>query len=264
MTSRKVSKSPSWKEFPFLSQRGIDLIKTYTEPRIDLSMGRFGAYRDHGESTWRIGYGSKKLGKRVVNGHDRITREEAEAQLVEDLKEFSNEVSQYVFVRLNEHKRAALLSFAHSLGVIGFKKSRLLHLINRHAPKTAIISEWSPYINRLWLSGGSLMRDRRRVELNTYMAPDKKMPTFVEHTCQTSICLLNLADSYNGAPNQVKAVEYLEKKVKEWDPSGHVIRRFYRLWCEKPSGLGSQSQVQDMFLDNLLHQVELTQEHNDE
>lgn len=264
MTSRKVSKSPSWKEFPFLSQRGIDLIKTYTEPRIDISMGRFGAYRDHGESTWRIGYGSKKLGKRVVNGHDRITREEAEAQLVEDLKEFSNEVSQYVFVRLNEHKRAALLSFAHSLGVVGFKKSRLLHLINRHAPKTAIISEWSPYINKIWLSGGGLMRDRRRVELNTYMAPDKKMPTFVEHKCQTTICLLNLADSYNGAPNQVKAVEYLEKKVKEWDPSGHVIRRFYRLWCETPSGLGSQSQVQDMFLDNLLRQEELTQEHSDE
>lgn len=163
-----------------------------------------------------------------------------EKQLVEDLKEFSNEVAQYVYVPLNRHKKGALLSFARSLGILGFKNSRLLELINSHASKKQIISEWSPYINRYWLCGGDRMRDRRRAELNTFLSADKEIPTFTKHNCQTSVCLLNLAETYNGAPNQVKAVEYLEKKIKEWDPTGHALRRFYRLWSQPPAGLGNQ------------------------
>ena len=58
------------------------------------------------------------------------------------------------------------------------------------------------------------MRDRRREELNIYLSADKEIPTFTKHSCHTSICLLNLAETYNGAPNQVKAIEYLEKKSK--------------------------------------------------
>lgn len=262
MTSRKTAKIDSWKDYPFLTQLGIDLIKSYTLPRTDIGMGRFGAYKDYGEGVYRIGYGSIYLGKRPVGATDKITREEADIQFVEDLKEFSKQVESYVFVKINKHKRAAVLSFAHSVGITAFKNSKLLDLINSHAAKSAIISEWSPYINKYWLSGGDLMRDRRRVELNVYMAPDKRMSSFVEHRCHTTICLLNLAQSYTGAPNQVKAVEYLEKKVKEWDPTGHVLRRFYRLWSETPSGLGNQRQVKDMFLDNLLHQEEQSQEHN--
>ena len=84
------------------------------------------------------------------------------------------------------------------------------------------------------------MRDRRRAELNTFLSADKEIPTFTKHNCQTSVCLLNLAETYNGAPNQVKAVEYLEKKIKEWDPTGHALRRFYRLWSQPPAGLGNQ------------------------
>ena len=33
--------------------------------------------------------------------------------------------------------------------------------------------------------------------------------------------------------------KYLEKKFKEFDPSGEILRRFFRYWNEKPSGLGS-------------------------
>ena len=84
------------------------------------------------------------------------------------------------------------------------------------------------------------MRDRRREELNIYLSADKEIPTFTKHHCHTSICLLNLAETYNGSPNQVKAIEYLEKKVKEWDPSGHALRRFFRLWSQPPAGLGNQ------------------------
>ena len=59
-------------------------------------------------------------------------------------------------------------------------------------------------------------------------------------------------ESYTDKPSQLfsgqtistphmhaKAIEYLERKFNQWDPSGEVLRRFYRYWSEKPKGLGS-------------------------
>ena len=238
MKSRK--KQQSWKDYPFLTDIGIELIKLHDTPRTYIGMGRFASYKDYGEANWRIGYDSLKLGKRRVAYNEKAERAEIEKQLVEDLKEFSKEISQYVYVPLNRHKKGAVLSFARSVGILGFKNSKLLELINRHASKKEIISEWSPYINRYWLCGGDRMRDRRRAELNAFLSADKEIPTFTKHNCHTSVCLLNLAETYNGAPNQIKAVEYLEKKIKEWDPTGHALRRFYRLWSQPPTGLGNQ------------------------
>ena len=108
------------------------------------------------------------------------------------------------------------------------KTCRLLDLINSSASKTELIKEWSPYINRLWCSGGDLMVSQRRMELDTYLAPDKKIPTFVPHRCHLKKCLLNLPETYTGAPNHVKAIDYLEKKLLQWDSSGEVFRRFFR------------------------------------
>jgi len=236
LTSRKGQRT--WKEHPFLTEAGIQIIKTYTTPHTYLGMGRFGSYKDYGEADYRIGYGSLKLGKRRVGFHEKATAEEIERQLEEDLKSFSDQVAEYVHVPLNRNRKGAVLSFAHSVGLLAFKNSRLLELINRHASKTEIIKEWSPYINTYWLCGGDQMRDRRRTELNIYLAGNKEIPTFTKHNCHTAVCLLNLADTYTGAPTQIKAIEYLEKKIKEWDPSGHVIRRFYRTWTQPPAGLG--------------------------
>ena len=61
-------------------------------------MGLFGSYKDYGESDYRIGYGSISLWNRRVGMHDKATREEVETQLVEDLKIFSSQVEQYVYV----------------------------------------------------------------------------------------------------------------------------------------------------------------------
>ena len=146
-------------------------------------MGRYASYKDYGEDIWRIGYGSKKLGKRWLGANDVATEEEINQQLIEDLKEFSDLVAKYVFAPLNTNRKAALLSFAFSIGISSLKTCRLLELINTHASKTALIREWSPYINRLWCSGGDLMVSQRRMELDTYLAPDKKIPTFVPHRC---------------------------------------------------------------------------------
>lgn len=237
---KSPKEEPSWKEYPYLTQKGIDLIKRYTVPRTDLGMGRFAAYKEYGELDWRIGYGSKSLGRlKNLGCTDRATTKQIEDQLVEDLKAFSQRIGEYIFVPLNRNRKAAVLSFAHSIGFPAFKHCRLLELINSHAPKNAIIREWSPYINRIWFSGGERMVSRRRTELDLFYAADKEIPTFTSHKCHVRQCLLNLPETYTGAPNQIKAIEYLERKFAEFDPSGEVLRRFFRYWTEKPAGLSS-------------------------
>jgi GH24 family phage-related lysozyme (muramidase) len=230
--------------YPFLTDKGIQLIKRYTEPRTAIGLGRYASYKDYGEEHWRIGYGSKKLGKKWVGYFEKATQEQIDKQLVEDLKEFSKLIEQYVFVPLNDNRKAAILSFAHSLGIASFKECRLLELINSLAPKKEIIREWSPYINSIWFSGGDKMVNRRRVELDTYLAPSAEIPTLTPHKCESQICLLNLPETFNGSPTQIKAIEYLERKITTWDPSGQTLRRFFRYWNEKPSGLGSPPRPQ--------------------
>ena len=238
LKSRK-EKAEDWSYYPLLTQKGIDLIKWYFPPRICLNPGRYGSYRDYGENIWRIGYGSKKIGKHTVSRYEVATEAQVNKQLIEDLKVFSNSMCEYIYVPLNDNKKAALLSFAHDLGLATFKDCRLLKLINELAPKTEIIREWSPYINKIWFSGGNRTVDRRRVELNTFYAADKEIPTQIKHNCSVEYCLLNLAETFNGAPNQIKAVEYLESKLLDWDPDGRSLRHFFRLWSQKPGGLGS-------------------------
>jgi len=228
-----------WSDYPFLTQRGVELIKRYTEPRIFLDVNRYASYRDYGESTWRIGYGSKRIGKHIVGRSETATTAEIEKQLIEDLKDFSKVVNSYVFVPLNSNKKGALLSFAHSIGIYSFKESRLLHLINSLSSKAEIIREWSPYINQIWICGGERLVNRRRAELDLFYAADKEIPTQLPHKCKLDYCLLNLAETFNGASNQIKAIEYLESKIKDWDPDGKSLRYFFRLWNQKPAGLSS-------------------------
>ena len=245
MKSHKNKKLEKWKEHPFLTRKGINLIKKYTLPRVFTGIGTYAAYKEYGENIWRIGYGSKKLGKRWLSAKDRANEEEISQQLLEDLKEFSDLVSNHIFVPLNANKKAAVLSFAHSIGPSSLKTCRLFELINSYATKNKIIREWSPFINRLWYSGGSLLVDRRRVELDTYLAPDKTIPTFVPHHCRLKKCLLNLPETYTGAPNQLKAIEYLERKILQWDPSEEVLRQFFRYWSATPRSLGSPPRQKD-------------------
>ena len=112
------------------------------------------------------------------------------------------------------------------------------------------------------MSGGESMVARRRVELDMYFAADKEIPTFYRHECHTEACLLNLVETYNGSSNQIRAIEYLEKKFKELDPSGKVLRRFFRYWNEKPSGLGSPKRAKVDLLDNSRASITVIQVYN--
>jgi GH24 family phage-related lysozyme (muramidase) len=236
--TRVASKSPRVFQSPFLNETGVKLIQFYTPARTQCGFGRFAAYKtEYGE--WCIGYGSKRIGKRWVGAFTRATQKEIEEQLVQDLEEFASKVGQYVAMPTNLKRRAAILSYAHSIGLIAFKESKLLELINNCARKNAIIKEWSPYINPAYRHVSPFLKERRRAELNMYLAPDDQVPLFIEHKCPLKHCLLNIGETYMGTPNQIKAIEYFERKVAEWDPTGETVRRFFRYWNQEQGGLGS-------------------------
>ena len=155
-------------DYPFFTEKGYILTKSYTPARTSLGLGEYAAYKDFGEESWKIGYGSKELHDHALTAKDRATQKEIDKQFFLDLREFSNKLKDYVFVNLNKNRKAAILSFAHSIGIQSFKNCRLLDLINSYSSKTKIIKEWSPYINTYWMSGGDLMIARRRAEVDMY------------------------------------------------------------------------------------------------
>lgn len=169
----------------------------------------------------------------------RATKKEITEQLIKDLEEFADKIQYYVVMPTAPKKRAAILSYAYSIGLIAFKECRLLQLINKRASKTSIIKEWSPFINPAYRGASESLKERRRVELNTYLAPDAQVPLFTPHKCLLKHCLLDIAESYAGTPTQIKAIEYLERKILEWDPTEETIRRFFRYWNQEQGGLGS-------------------------
>ena len=223
----------------FLNQYAIDLISRYTQLRVCAGFDQYRAYRDKFEGEWRIGYDSAYMfGNRVYVGL-RVDKEDCVRQLIKDLQPFAELVEHYVVMPLSESKRGAVLSYAHSIGIPAFKECRLLELINNRAKKHEIIREWSPYINDQYISASSFLKARRRAELNVYLAPNKEIPTLVPHNCKLKQCFLNVPETYHGGMNQIKAIDYLEGKLLNWDTNGEVLRRFWLLWNQKPAGLDS-------------------------
>ena len=51
-------------KYPFFSEKGYKLTKTFTPARTYLGLGIYGTYKDFGEESWKIGYGSLE-----INGH---------------------------------------------------------------------------------------------------------------------------------------------------------------------------------------------------
>ena len=204
-----------------------------------MGSGRFASYKDYGESIWRIGYGSMEIHGKVVTSKTRATQEEIDEQLKIDLETLSHKLSKIIHWRLNPKKKAAVISYAFSNGFISFKNSQLFELINSGCHKKKLVKEWSPFINKAWLNKSDFIIDQRRSELNLFLAADKEVPTFLPHKCKSKYCLLNIHETYNGNANQIKGINYLEKKIQELDPSGDVLRRFFRYWNQEPGGLGS-------------------------
>ena len=74
-------------KYSLFTEKGYQLTKKYTVPRTHLGMGRYAAYKDFGESVWRIGYGSETIDDHYLDANDKASQEDIDKQFYEDLKE---------------------------------------------------------------------------------------------------------------------------------------------------------------------------------
>lgn len=102
-----------------INQAGLDLIKRFEGLRLE-------AYQDVA-GVWTIGYGHIKS----VKPGQKITAEEAEQLLRDDLKDAEHGVQSPVKVPINENEYSALVSLVFNIGRGAFAKSTAVKLLNK-------------------------------------------------------------------------------------------------------------------------------------
>ena len=102
-----------------ISSRGINLIKKYEGLRLE-------AYKCP-SGVFTIGYGHTKGVKRGM----KISKEQAEGFLLDDLKTYEKAVNNCVKVPINQYQYDALVSFCFNCGAGALKNSTLLKKLNK-------------------------------------------------------------------------------------------------------------------------------------
>jgi lysozyme len=101
-----------------INKAGIDLIKKWEGFKADAYLCPAGVLT--------IGYGFTK----GVKKGDKMTREQADIRLIEELKTYEGCVRKVVNVPISENELAALTSFTFNLGCGALQKSTLLKKLN--------------------------------------------------------------------------------------------------------------------------------------
>lgn len=109
-----------------ISSNGIELIKRFEGLHRVQPDGTVSSYRCPA-GKWTIGYGSTK----GVRSGLKITVEEAEQRLMEDLREFEAVVKRNVLVPLSQYQFDALVSWAFNLGEGNLRSSTMLKKLNQ-------------------------------------------------------------------------------------------------------------------------------------
>lgn len=113
-----VSPSPNKESGRGLNNAGLRLIKEFEGCKLE-------AYQDI-VGIWTIGYGHTRTARAGM----KITKEQAEELLLEDLKSCEATIYREVKVRLTRNQFSALVSFIFNLGSGAFQKSTLLKKLN--------------------------------------------------------------------------------------------------------------------------------------
>jgi len=111
------------RDFSEVSSKGIALIKQFEGLELE-------AYQDS-VGVWTVGYGTTRINGVAVQANRRITKEEAEKYLLEDLKkQFLPGVKRDVKALVSQSMVDALCCFAYNLGNGNLKNSTLLSELN--------------------------------------------------------------------------------------------------------------------------------------
>lgn len=179
-----------------INEKALKLIKEYEGLVLT-------AYPDPGSKNglpWTIGYGHTK----GVKKGDKITASQAEAFLVEDLKQSEAVIKKYVTTPLNENQYGALVSFIHNIGEKQFAKSSVLKYINQNR-----LDEVPGRMALYRMNDGKVMAGlvrRRASEGELWMTP---VPYGIENSPNEEIHLDK--EAVQGLPAQPAKVE------KPWD-----------------------------------------------
>lgn len=141
-----------------ISQNGIELIKKFEGCRLE-------AYKCPA-GILTIGYGH--TGSEVHLGQ-KITQEQADKYLKQDITIHSNNVSRLVKAPLNQNQFDALVSFEYNVGYGNFASSTMLKLLNQKKYTEAAVQfgRWV-YANKKILQG---LVKRRAAEKELFVKP---------------------------------------------------------------------------------------------
>ena len=101
-----------------ISKNGLDLIKHFESLQLK-------AYKCSA-NVWTIGYGHTKN----VKEGDRISQDQANCFLMQDLYEVEKTINRLVKVKINQNQFDALCSLIFNIGISAFNKSTLLAKLN--------------------------------------------------------------------------------------------------------------------------------------
>ena len=102
----------------FISNKGLNLIKHFESLQLK-------AYKCSA-NVWTIGYGHTKN----VKEGDRISQDQANCFLMQDLYSVERAIVRLVKVKLNQNQFDALCSLIFNIGISAFNKSTLLAKLN--------------------------------------------------------------------------------------------------------------------------------------
>lgn len=146
-----------------ISKDGINLIKHFEGLRLT-------AYKAvSSERFYTIGYGH--YGKDVKKD-EKITKEQAQKILENDLQRFVNAVNNSIKVNINQNQFDSLVSLCYNIGTYAFKTSTLVKLINENKFGDAS-KEFMKWVH----SGGKVLQGlvrRRKLEMKMF---EQHLPT---------------------------------------------------------------------------------------
>lgn len=122
-----------------------------------------------------IGFGTTKIQGKPVEMGMKITTDEANAFLEEDLFTFEEAVNNLVKVDLTQNEFDALVSFTYNVGIGAFKSSTLLKLLNQNKKTEAAdqFFRWNKS-NKTVLPG---LTRRRAAERELFIRTPPKLTT---------------------------------------------------------------------------------------
>jgi lysozyme len=142
-----------------LNKAGLDLIKSFEGLRLE-------TYKcSAGVNT--VGYGTTLINGKMVQNGLKISLEDAERFLIEDIKKFESGVLKVVSVGLTNNQFSSLVAFSYNVGLGALRGSTLLKIVNRNPNDPLIRNEFMKWNKAAGKELTGLTR-RRKAESDLY------------------------------------------------------------------------------------------------